>query len=122
MSSGGLAREVLRGGGGGDGEDTSTASTGGAAAVLGLPLGWLQELDELEETLSKVLTRQREYDSGEVARFDEEADDQALLRHVVSTIDKDGGELQMKIKENSLLKLQSRSEKKHGNFFTYTKQ
>jgi hypothetical protein len=68
MSSGGSARERLRGGGGGDGEDTATASTGRAAAVPGSPLnGWLQELDEVEEKLIKALTRQREYESGEDA-------------------------------------------------------
>jgi hypothetical protein len=59
-------REVQRGGGGG--EDTATASTGGAAAVPGSPLnGWLQDLEEVEETLNKALTRQREYESGEDA-------------------------------------------------------
>jgi hypothetical protein len=87
------ASRVQRGGGGGDGEDTATASTGGAAAVPASPLnGWLQELDEAEETLKKVMKRQMEYESGEVAKFDEEADDEALLRHVFGTIDKDGNE------------------------------
>jgi hypothetical protein len=66
LSSVGPSRVVQRGGGGGDGEDTARESTSGAAAVPGLPLGrWLQELDELNETLSKALTRQREYGSGE---------------------------------------------------------
>jgi hypothetical protein len=55
--------------GGGDGEDTATVSTGGAAADPGLPLGrWLQELDEVEETISKALGRQQEYESGEDAK------------------------------------------------------
>jgi hypothetical protein len=55
--------------GGGDGEDTATVSTGGAAADPGLPLnGWLQELDEVEETIIKVLERQEEYESGEDAK------------------------------------------------------
>jgi hypothetical protein len=85
------ASRVQRGGGGGDGEDTATASTGGAAAVPSSPLNrWLQDLDEVENTLMKVMKRQFEYDSGEVAKFDEEADDEALLRHVFGTIDKDG--------------------------------
>ena len=68
MSLGCPTREVQRGGGGGDGEDAATASTGGAAAVPGSPLnGWLQDLEEVEETLNKALTRQREYESGEDA-------------------------------------------------------
>jgi hypothetical protein len=69
-----MSRDVQRGGGGGDGEDIATASTGGAAAEPGSPLNrWLHELDEVEETLYKVLERQRAYESGEEAKFEEEA-------------------------------------------------
>ena len=80
-------RSVLRGGGGGDAEDTATSSTGGA----GLPLGskWLQELNELEGMLSKILERQQEYESFKKAKFDEEADDRELLQHEFDLIDKD---------------------------------
>jgi hypothetical protein len=93
MSSGGPAREVQRGGGGSDGEDTATSSMGGAAAVPSSPLSrWLQDLDEVEETINKALERQQEYESGEKAKFDELADDEALLQHVFGTIDTDGNE------------------------------
>jgi hypothetical protein len=57
-----FSQVVQLGGGGGDGDDIASVSMDRAAAVPGSPLnGWLQDLDEVEETLSKALERQRKY-------------------------------------------------------------